>query len=450
MSESESSSTEIATESSSLASESEHSSTENDSVYDFSAFEEGTTSYQRFQGLLNTMTTVSHTLLGSIPPPIRRTRRAAVCFDREAGHNMLMADYFAERPNFDATKFRNRYRMQKELFMKIVGDVQAAFPYFNLSWDHRGRRGFTTLQKCTGAIRMLAYGTCADSFAEYLKMSESMVRKCMFMFCKAVVRLYGDIYLRKPTHADIQRIYALHESRHGFPGMLGSLDCTHWDWEQCPIAWRGQYMRGDHDKPSVMLEAVATQDLWIWHAYFGPPGSQNDINVLNGSPIFNDLKNGTAPECPIVVNGVEYKMGYYLVDGIYPEFANLVKSFTAPVDPKRKYFKDKQESARKDIERAFGVLKKRWKIIGTAARTRKVKKLSYIMYAGIILHNMILEHEGRANYPYDGAVPEAPTGPPDPAVVEANINAIRNRQTHHDLRSDLVEHLWNNNPNRDP
>jgi hypothetical protein len=36
--------------------------------------------------------------------------------------------------------------------------------------------------------------------------------------------------------------------------------------------------RGKH--PTIILEAVASFDLWIWHTYFGMPGSCNDINVL--------------------------------------------------------------------------------------------------------------------------------------------------------------------------
>ena len=38
-------------------------------------------------------------------------------------------------------------------------------------------------------------------------------------------------------------------------------------------------------------------DLWIWHAYFGPAGSNNDINVLNESDMFDDLLQDRAPEC---------------------------------------------------------------------------------------------------------------------------------------------------------
>ncbi|KAI3809946.1 hypothetical protein L1987_19550 [Smallanthus sonchifolius] len=45
-----------------------------------------------------------------------------------------------------------------------------------------------------------------------------------------------------------------------------------------------------------MLKVVASQDLWFWHAFFGVAGSNNDINVLNQSPLFNTLVNGTTPD----------------------------------------------------------------------------------------------------------------------------------------------------------
>jgi len=63
--------------------------------------------------------------------------------------------------------------------------------------------------------------------------------------------------------------------------MLGSTDCMHREWENCPVAWQGQYRRGDHRKPTIILEAVALQDLWIWHTFFRVASSNNDINVLN-------------------------------------------------------------------------------------------------------------------------------------------------------------------------
>ncbi|XP_021979125.1 uncharacterized protein LOC110875235 [Helianthus annuus] len=78
-------------------------------------------------------------------------------------------------------------------------------------------------------------------------------------FC--VIFLYGKRYLRMPTAADVPLLYETHQRIHEFPGMLGSLDCTHWNWAACLTAWKGQHHRGDHDGPTLILHAVASQDL---------------------------------------------------------------------------------------------------------------------------------------------------------------------------------------------
>ncbi|GKG42550.1 ALP1-like protein, partial [Tanacetum coccineum] len=120
--------------------------------------------------------------------------------------------------------------------------------------------------------------------------------------------------------------------------------------------FKGQYVRRDHGLNSfILLEVVA------WHAFFGVAGSNNDINVLYQSPLFNDLKIGRASAIPFVAHDVTYSWGCYLVDGIYPKLATLVKTIPEPADDdnKRIFYKLKHESARKDAKRVFGVLKKK-------------------------------------------------------------------------------------------
>src|SRR5207244_13357024 len=63
----------------------------------------------------------------------------------------------------------------------------------------------------------------------------------------------------------------------------------------------------------------------ISHAFFGLPGSLNDINVLHKSPLLDNLASGNAPPVQFTVNGHLYDMGYYLADGIYPDWATLIK-----------------------------------------------------------------------------------------------------------------------------
>jgi hypothetical protein len=76
--------------------------------------------------------------------------------------------------------------------------------------------------------------------------------------------------------------------------MIGSIDCMHWEWKNCPFAWQGQY-RGHGEGCTAILVDVASQDLWIWHSFFRMVGSHNDINVLQRSPIFARLAEGDAP-----------------------------------------------------------------------------------------------------------------------------------------------------------
>jgi hypothetical protein len=202
-----------------------------------------------------------------------------------------------------------------------------------------------------------------------------------------------------------------------------------------------------------MLEAVASLDLWIWHAFFGAAGSNNDINVLDQSPLFTDVLQGRAPPVEFTVNGKQYNMGYYLADGIYPEWAAFAKSITRPQSDKHKLYAQHQESARKDVERAFGVLQKRWAIIRHPARLWERKELADIMYACVILHNMIVEDERDSyNIPdentyeqgqFSAQITGLDQGPIHgfSDVLEKN-RSIRDRTAHRRLKEDLIEHIW--------
>ena len=63
------------------------------------------------------------------------------------------------------------------------------------------------------------------------------------------------------------------------------------------------------------------------------------------------------------IKGHDYKMGYYLTDGIYPKWPTFVKTIPAPQGRKRKLFATIQEACRKDVECVFGVLQAHFAIV---------------------------------------------------------------------------------------
>ncbi|XP_026411053.1 uncharacterized protein LOC113306317 [Papaver somniferum] len=175
---------------------------------------------------------------------------------------------------------------------------------------------------------MLAYGCAADAIDEYLRIGETTVLEATRRFCKMIVHSYGDEYLHEPTVSDVELLLRKNKDR-GFPGMLGSLDCMHSNWDKYPSAesWAYTVYKGSE---SIVLEAVVSYELWFWHAFFGMPGSNNDINVMNRSYVFRSFINGKAPPVKFVVNGHSYDMGYYLGDGIYTEISTIVMVIKYP------------------------------------------------------------------------------------------------------------------------
>ncbi|GJU20000.1 ALP1-like protein isoform X1 [Tanacetum coccineum] len=245
-------------------------------------------------------------------PTIQKYQRSYMARDSYGAYDRLVLAYFAKKPFYNAYLFRKRFRMNRSLFTRIVRDLSANCPYFQKGCDVVGKDGISALVKCTFAIRQLAYATVPDSLDRYLQIGEKTSRDCLMHFCNGVIELYGEEYLRRPTQTDVEKLYAFHENKHGFPGMIGSIDCTKWPWAQCPQAYRAQFSRCDSgSEPFILLEAVASQDLWIWHAFF--------------------------------------------------EWVVLMKSISQPRsnDMKRIRYKQAHEAARKDVERAFGVALKK-------------------------------------------------------------------------------------------
>jgi len=388
---------------------------------------------------------------------VAKKNRKRAYFDRkrEEGHVLLWNDYFSDNAIFPLQTFRRRFRMKKPLFLRIVDRLSSELMFFQHRRDATGRFGHSPIQKCTAAIRLLAYGYASDAVDEYLRMGETTAMSCLENFTKGIISFVGDEYLRAPTATDLRRLLNIGKIR-GFPGMIGSLDCMHWEWKNCPTAWKGQYTRGS-GKPTIVLEAIASQDLWIWHVFFGPPGTLNDINILDRSPIFDDILQGRAPNVKYKVNGREYHLAYYITDGIYPKWVTFIQSIRLPQSRKATLFATHQEAARKDVERAFGVLQARFHIIKNPALVWDKEKIGNIMKACIILHNMIVEDERDGyNTQFDVSEFLQVEGNQTPQVdlsystgMPLNIenmmgmrNQLRDQNMHQQLKNDLVEHIW--------
>ncbi|KAK9187712.1 hypothetical protein WN944_019110 [Citrus x changshan-huyou] len=224
----------------------------------------------------------------------------------------LFNDYFSKNPRFNDSMFCRRFRMSRSLFNRITNAVQGHDNYFMQRRDGVDRLRLSGLQKIIVVFRMLAYGMPIDASDEYIKIGESTTIESLKRFCRTIVEVFVEQYLRSPNTNDAARL--LHVRKDG--------------------------------TPTIILEAVVDYDIWIWHAHFGLPGSNNDINVLEASHLF----------------------------------ANLAS-----------------EAYQKDVKRAFEVLQSRFAIVAGPSRFWIKHELHDIMIVCIIIHNMIIEDERDVN-----------------------------------------------------
>ena len=137
-------------------------------------------------------------------------------------------------------------------------------------------------------------------------------------------------------------------------------------------------------------------------------------------------------------------MGYYLADGIYPQWAAFVKTISNPTGPKKCGFAAAQESVRKDVKRAFGVLQARWGIVHGAAMMWDPEVLWQVMTCCVILHNMIVEDEGEGAARTDFEKPGEHVHLPKQEAEYVMQFLEMHRQLRDEVAqlNDLVEHMY--------
>lgn len=94
----------------------------------------------------------------------------------------------------------------------------------------------------------------------------------------------------------------------GFPGVIGSIDCTH-VYITAPLHDANQYTNRHHSY-SINVQAVVDNNLEVRHLHVGEVGSMNDARVFRRSSLHHDLLHS---EPGVVLDADEHLVG----DGAY-------------------------------------------------------------------------------------------------------------------------------------
>ena len=401
--------------------------------------------------------------------------------DFKKAYEDLVDQYFSgPRSVYNDVDFERRFMMPRSLFSEIYESMKKEELFAQKSCTVTKKLGIRPLVRLCACLRHISTGEPYDSLDDKYQMSESELRRTFLPFCRLMKKNFGPRYLnRQPTDDELQRILTINAAR-GFPGLFASWDCKHFSWSACPRAWSGQF-KGKESGNTIVLEAICCPDLYIWQHYFGDPGSLNDINILDKSTIVESFLRGDfrlrlPPHLHYKINDTVRDWLYFLVDGIYPDWSVFISTI-AQAEPRtpEALFAAFQEAMRKDIERAFGVLVKKFGILQRPIRVHSHEDICAILDCCIIIHNMLVElkretYVAQAYYerPEDfiaatndlgdeddltkaslfGVDEETTEDHPDSgALLAAKVDEdLKSTEEHNNLLHDLIQHINDRRP----
>jgi hypothetical protein len=126
--------------------------------------------------------------------------------------------------------FRRRFCMPAELFLDFFIPRVKAVNLFNM----QKRSAIPIEIKCLIGLRILGRGHSADDNWDGCGVAESTCNAIFHEFIRGMVTHFFEDTVKPHTGDRLAEVVATY-ARLGYPGAVGSIDCTHILWGKCPV-----------------------------------------------------------------------------------------------------------------------------------------------------------------------------------------------------------------------
>ena len=308
-----------------------------------------------------------------------------------------------------ARKFRIRFRLPYHSFLDLLHQCteseyfgQWCLPGGRNPYNKRETTPMTLLLLC--ALRYLGRALTVDDLEEYCGISGETIRQFIHKFHDFGSQVLYNKYVKNPQNSTEMKDYESEYSNAGFPGCIASTDATHVVIETCQYRLRQLHLGYKLAHTARTYNMTVNHRRRILHTTAGHPARFNDKTLVLYDDFINRLHNGKYNNMhdftlkAFGANGEiikqKYKGAYVIVDNGYLNWSVTVPPMRTTSYRTEIRFSQWLESLRKDVECAFGILKRRWRILKTGIRVHGVGNCDKVWLTCCALHNMLLEIDG--------------------------------------------------------
>ena len=283
--------------------------------------------------------------------------------------------------SYSRSMFKKRMRMNKETFMYVCQQVAPLVAKQNTS----GRLAIPVETRVAIAISRLASGTCLGVLEDQYGIAKSTSHGIVLDFCNALKKKCRNLYIRWPSLARLREISQKFQSLHGIPWIAGAIDGSH-----IPIISPSEHAADYYNRKgfhSVLLQGVVDHSCCFWDYDIGWCGSIHDSKMFSKSQLGKFCLSGKLNPYALLGDAA-----YSCRPWMFTPYIGSKDEFTRT----QENWNYIQSSSRMCIERAFGILKLRWRIL----LKRLDVNLKYVpahVTACLILHNLTIIHNDMFN-----------------------------------------------------
>ena len=289
---------------------------------------------------------------------------------------------FADRllfGSYSVKLFKQHTRLLPETFDYLCGVLS---PTLNRK-DTKFRASIPLRNRIALSLNRLSSGNSLRGCAETYGIHESTASIIVREFCAAIEKHLKPLVIEKQTKTTLNRIAAEFEELRGLPYVIGAVDGSHIPIIAPPLDPTSYYCRKGFY--SALLQGVVDSTCRFWDYDFGWAGRCHDWTLFKNSDIGKKVMRGEL---------LPYKL---MGDAAYPMRPWFYSPFKGEKDglPRAKaHWNFIQSSTRMAVERAFGILKGRWRIL-LKRIDMPLRHVPNVVTTCICLHNLCIIHRDK-------------------------------------------------------
>jgi hypothetical protein len=288
--------------------------------------------------------------------------------------------------------FYDILRMRRRTFDRLVSDLRPFIQGQHTHW----RRPISVEKKVVVTLYKLMHGVPIPLVADKAALGKSTVHDILRLVCSVICKQFGHL-IAWPVGRRLVRTAAGFQSKQWFPNCIGAIDRSH----IYVAAPSNTIVAADHRNRnksfSILLQGVVDSKCYFTSINTGPPGSLHDSAHFKSTELYKKVEAGIMGgfhDDPLTWGTGLAFPPYIVADRGYPLMSWCITPFKigpmgVPLSREETWFNQKQSSTRMSVERGFGILKARFKEIGTKS-SLKVDFLPTVVHYCCVFHNILL------------------------------------------------------------